>query len=457
MLSQAEIDALLGGPSAEPEEEVSGVQTQASPVAQDLPDNSEGILTPDQKDILGEIGNISMGTAATTLFALLGKKVWITTPVVNVSRWGDIQNSYRRPCVGTRIDYKEGLKGSNILILNQHDVKIITNLMMGGDGNVPEDAPLDDIDLSAIGEAMNQMIGSASTSLSSLIKMKIDIDTPSSFLMDFSDSDYFDSVNFDKNENIVSIAFRMEIDTLIDSQIMQILPVQFAVDMVEKIKVDMLGGTPAQSASAPKAAPAAPAPAPAPAYEAPAAPPQYQQPTPPPQPQYEAPPQPQYQQAPPQYEAPPQYQAPPQPQYQQAPPPQYQAPPQYQQPYEAPPQYYQQPQYQQPVPPPAQNVNVQPVKFQNFDVSSVMQQKENMGIIMDVPLEVTVELGRTSRKIKDILEFTPGTIVELDKLAGEPIDILVNGKFVAKGEVVVVMDENFGVRITDIISVEDRI
>jgi flagellar motor switch protein FliN/FliY len=444
MLSQAEIDALLGGPSEEPEEdEVSEPEMQASPMAQSLPDNSEGILTVEQKDILGEIGNISMGTAATTLFALLGKKVWITTPVVHVSKWGDIQNSYRRPCVGTRIDYKEGLKGSNILILNQHDVKVITNLMMGGDGSVAEDAPLDDIDLSAIGEAMNQMIGSASTSLSSLIKLKIDIDTPNSFLMDFSDSEYFESVNFDKDENIVSISFRMEIDTLIDSQIMQILPVQFAVDMVEKIKVDMLGGSSVQSAKAP-----APSPAPAPQM-APSAP-QYEAPAPQmasSAPQYEAPPQ--YQQ--PQYEAPPQQMAPPQ--YQPQP---QMAPPQYQQPYEQQPMYYQQPPYQQSAPPP-QNVNVQPVKFQNFDVSSVMQQKENMGIIMDVPLEVTVELGRTSKKIKDILEFTPGTIVELDKLAGEPIDILVNGKFVAKGEVVVVMDENFGVRITDIISVEDRI
>jgi flagellar motor switch protein FliN/FliY len=102
-------------------------------------------------------------------------------------------------------------------------------------------------------------------------------------------------------------------------------------------------------------------------------------------------------------------------------------------------------------------MQVSPVQFQSFDVNEVMQQKENMGIIMEVPLEIAVELGRTSKKIKEILEFTPGTIIELDKLAGEPLDILVNGKFVAKGEVVVVMDENFGVRITDIISVENRI
>jgi flagellar motor switch protein FliN/FliY len=128
---------------------------------------------------------------------------------------------------------------------------------------------------------------------------------------------------------------------------------------------------------------------------------------------------------------------------------QYAPPPQ--QGYAPPPPGYQ-PHYAPPPPP-----QVAPgVSFQNFDVASVMQQKENIEIIMDVPLEVTVELGRTTRKIKDILEFSPGSIIELNKLAGEPIDILVNGKFVAKGEVVVI-DENFGIRITDIVNAEHRI
>jgi len=439
MLSQDEIDALLGGaPEPEEEEEASQVPEGVS-VAEDISviegtGTNDGTLSGEQKDILGEVGNISMGTAATTLFALLGKKVWITTPVVNVTTWGDVEKGYTRPCVGTRIDYREGLRGSNVLILNEHDVKIITNLMMGGDGAVTDDEPINDIDLSAIGEAMNQMIGSSSTSLSSLVKMKIDIDPPMSFLMDFKENDYIETVNLAKDESIVSISFRMEIDGLIDSQIMQVLPMQFAVDMVEKIKVDMLGGASPEQTIAQAAPPPPPQPAPQAAPPPPpqaAPPPQAQQPqaAPPPQPQYQAPP--------------------PQPQYA-APPPQYAAPP---------PQYAQQPQYA--APPPQQYqappINVQPVQFQSFDVSSVMQQKENMGIIMEVPLEISVELGRTQKKIKDILEFTPGTIVELDKLAGEPIDILVNGKFVAKGEVVVVMDENFGVRITDIISVENRI
>ena len=97
------------------------------------------------------------------------------------------------------------------------------------------------------------------------------------------------------------------------------------------------------------------------------------------------------------------------------------------------------------------NVNIQPAQFQNFaQGQGEMVSAESIGLIRDVPLEVTVELGRTSKSISDILEFAPGTIIELDKIAGEPIDVLVNGKFVAKGEVVVI-EESFGVRIMEII------
>lgn len=107
----------------------------------------------------------------------------------------------------------------------------------------------------------------------------------------------------------------------------------------------------------------------------------------------------------------------------------------------------QQPMYQQ-MPP----VNVQQAQFQNFSgaFNPAMFQQENIDLIMDVPLEVTVELGRTTKSIQEILDFAPGTIIELDKIAGEPIDVLVNGKYIAKGEVVVI-EESFGVRITEII------
>ncbi len=412
MLSQEEINALLG--AAENQNSESDDSAAAS-VGLD-------ILSSEEKDILGEIGNISMGTAATTLFALLNQKVNITTPKVSVFSWKDLASRYDRPCVGIKVGYKEGLIGANVLVLKQIDVKIIADLMMGGTGEVDADRELSELDLSAIAEAMNQMVGSSATSLSSMLNMKIDIDTPNAFILDFNDDTFFEQLGFEEDP-IVATCFRMEVGTLIDSEIMQILPVGFALDMVNSLR----SGVTMESSSEPEPAPApepAPMPTPAPA-PAPV-------PTPAPEPM---PQQPMYQQDPMAQQQ----------MYQQ---------PMYQQPMPQP--MYQQPMpqqmYQQPMP----NVNVQPAQFQNFDPAAVMQQKENIGIIMDVPLEITVELGRTHKLIKEILEFSPGTVIELDKLAGEPIDILVNGKHIAKGEVVVI-DENFGVRITDIVSVEERI
>ncbi len=424
MLSQAEIDALLGDDKKDASE---GNENDSAAASVGL-----DILSSEEKDILGELGNISMGTAATTLFALLNQKVNITTPKVSVFSWKDLANRYDRPCVGIKVGYKEGLIGANVLVLKQHDVKIIADLMMGGSGEVDDTTPLSELDLSAIAEAMNQMVGSSATSLSSMLNMKIDIDTPNAFILDFNDDSFFEQLGFEEDP-IVATCFRMEVGTLIDSEIMQILPVGFALDMVNSLRNGsaMGGGETVDETPAP-----APEPTPAPAPE----------PTPAPAPQPAPEPMPQAQPEPQMYQQPPQMD--PQQMYQQ---PMYQQPQQmYQQPMYQ--QMPQQPMYQQP----QANVNVQPAQFQSFDVSAVMQQKENIGIIMDVPLEVTVELGRTHKLIKEILEFSPGTIVELDKLAGEPIDILVNGKHIAKGEVVVI-DENFGVRITDIVSVEDRI
>ncbi|MDR1539923.1 MAG: flagellar motor switch phosphatase FliY [Clostridiales bacterium] len=398
MLSQDEINALLGPSGHDPEPEPLGGDN-----------NLDEILSTEQKDILGEVGNISMGTAATTLFALLNQKVWITTPVVSLMTWSDLSASYDRPCVGVRVDYKDGLRGANVLILKEKDVRIIANLMMGGDGQVDDDGELTELDLSAIGEAMNQMVGSSSTSLSSMIKRRIDIDTPHAFVLDFTNETFFDSIGFAADDIIVCVSFKMEIGTFLKSGIMQILPLEFAMDMVDMMKNDF--------GSLPESPPTEPATPPA-ARQAPQAPAARRMPEPiAMQPSAETQPSAMQQAA--------MQQAAPQPPY--YPPPQPQA-----------------------------NVNVQPVKFQDFDLSQAVQQKENIEIIMDVPLEISVELGRTHKKIKEILEFSPGVIVELDKLAGEPIDILVNGKFVAKGEVVVI-DENFGIRITDIVSVDKRI
>lgn len=396
MLSQDEINALLSGMN-------SGSGDTSTAEADSASSSDDGFsLSATEKDAVGEISNISMGTAATTLSSLLNQKVNITTPSVSVSDWDDISTRYDRPCVMMQISYKEGIDGNNVLILKEDDVKIITDLMMGGSGKA-NDEPLSELHLSAIGEAMNQMMGSAATSMSSMFNRKIDISPPVANVID-AYSESVDNLPAFLNGSFVKVSFKMQIGDLIDSEIMQLYPIEFAKELIELF---MPSGGSAQPApqpapaaqSAPQPAPqtaSQPAPQPAPAQDMGAA------------------------------------QGMPYGGAQGMP---YGYPPQGM-PYGYPPQ---------------QDVNVSPAAFQPFSGNlSALTQKENIDLIMDVPLEVTVELGRTQKSIKDILEFAPGTIVELNKIAGEAIDVLVNGKYVAKGEVVVI-EESFGVRITEII------
>ncbi len=403
MLSQEEIDALTGG----------GVAS-----SDDTPAQEEELLTEAERDAVGEIANINMGTAATTLSTLLNNKVTITTPRVSYVTMNELSEQYDRPCVFIHISYIEGIDGNNILILKEHDVKIITDLMMGGDGT-NTDGELSELHLSAISEAMNQMMGSAATSLSSMLERKVDISPPSASLVDLNDTiDDAEILNF-LEDQIVQVSFDMKIGELVDSQIMQLYPCNFARELYNKFMNNTMGSS------------AAPEPAPAP-QPAPAAAPQ---PAPAPQPSPAAAPQPD----------------PAMSQQMMGQPMQDPSMMQMQQPYMMPQGMMQgQPMMQQPYMMPVQNVNVQTAQFQPFNagVSPLMQQ-ENIDLIMDVPLEVTVELGRTNKSIKEILDFAPGTIIELDKLAGEPVDVLVNGKFVAKGEVVVI-EESFGIRLTEI-------
>lgn len=387
MLSQAEIDALLNGSSS----------YSASDASDD--DNE---LTSQEIDALGEIGNISMGTSATTLFTLLGQKVMITTPTVSVITWEQMASEYELPFVAVKVEYTKGLLGMNLLILKDQDVKLITDLMMGGDGTNTA-GELSDLHLSAISEAMNQMVGSSSTSMSSMFDKRIDISPPKAIAIKAASEKPFSDL--DEKQKMVKIAFKMVIGSLVDSEIMQLIPIDFAKSLVDNLlNVDVK-----ETSSAGE----------------------------PPKPQ-----QPQQSQAP-------QQSAQPQPMYNT--PPQQNMQSQQQMGYgmENANSFHEQPRSSGPI-------NVQPAQFQSFDESRIAIEKKNIGIIMDVPLQVTVELGRTNKLIKDILEFGPGSIIELDKLAGEPVDILVNGKVIAKGEVVVI-DESFGVRITDIIHPSKRL
>ena len=378
MLSQEEIDALTGAAGA--------ATTTAAPTTM--------TLTDAERDAVGEIANINMGTAATTLSTLLNNKVTITTPKVSYVTINEISAQYDKPCVFIHISYIDGISGNNVLILKEHDVKVITDLMMGGDGSNTE-GELTELHLSAISEAMNQMMGSAATSLSSMLDKKVDISPPTASVVDLNDSIDDVTVSSFLSDELVQVSFTMQIGDLVDSQIMQLYPFDFARDLYQKFIGDAgLGQEEAQPGPAPAAQPQS-TPDPMAGVNMNSA-----------------------AQAMPQ-----------QPQMQ--------------------PDMAQQV-MQQPYMMPAPNVNVQPAQFQPFNagVSPLMQQ-ENIDLIMDVPLEVTVELGRSNKSIKEILDFSPGTIIELNKLAGAPVDVLVNGKFVAKGEVVVI-EENFGIRITEI-------
>ncbi|NLM74498.1 MAG: flagellar motor switch phosphatase FliY, partial [Clostridiaceae bacterium] len=229
MLSQAEIDALLKG--SDPSEDAGETQQVSEDYLEDGTVEIVEQLTEKEKDALGEIGNISMGTSATTLYALLGQKVMITTPKVQETTWEQLGKMFVKPYVAVRVQYTEGLEGLNLLILKEEDVKVITDLMMGGDGHV--EGELTELHMSAIGEAMNQMVGSAATSLSSMFEKRVDISPPDTTLID-SGSD-IDRIRIDNKSNVVAVRFSLQVGDLIDSEIMQILPIDFAREMVKNL------------------------------------------------------------------------------------------------------------------------------------------------------------------------------------------------------------------------------
>lgn len=412
MLSQDEISALLNGMDLS--EDVLG--DEAAEAAPGVASDADS-LTDVEKDAIGEVANISMGSSATTLFSLVNRKVDISTPQVNMAKWENLLDEYEKPCVFVQIKYTVGLDGSNIMVLKERDVKIITDLMMGGDGTNTE-GELGELHLSAISEAMNQMMGAAATSLSTMLNTVIDISPPESSLLDLTKVKAAEDISPFLGGTFVKVAFRLQIDTLVDSTIMQLYPVDFAKNIVNTFMNNQMGG----GAEPEPAAPAAPEPAPAPA----------------PTMDMGAVPQGGMDMGMAQQGMPMQGMMP------------NMMPMQGMQmmPNMMPMQGMQMMPMGMPM---QQNVNVQPAQFQNFAPNmAAISGQENIGLIMDVPLEVTVELGRTSKSISEILDFSPGTIIELDRIAGEPIDVLVNGKFVAKGEVVVI-EESFGVRVTEII------
>ncbi|WP_252606714.1 flagellar motor switch phosphatase FliY [Bacillus paralicheniformis] len=384
-LSQDEIDALLKG---------------GDDTAQEQPESGLSLM---EQDTIGEIGNISFGSSATALSTLLNQKVEITTPTVSVIKKSHLNDEFPHPYVSIGVSYTEGFSGNNLLVIKQEDAAIIADLMMGGDGT-NADPSLGEIHLSAVQEAMNQMMGSAATSMSTVFSKKIDISPPEVDLLDVNEGEGTEQIP--KEDPLVKVSFRLKVGELIDSHIMQLYPLTFAKDLIDELTNQDGGEEPVQTEEAkqpPVQEKPAPSPSPAPAQT------QRQEPAPSPSP---APAQTQRQEPAPKRQGTAKVSEP---------------------------------------------VQVAPAEFQSFAPQTDAQPHlQNLDMLMDIPLSVTVELGRTNRSVKEVLELSTGSIIELDKLAGEPVDILVNQRVVAKGEVVVI-DENFGVRVTDILSQAERI
>jgi len=365
MLSQEEIDALLNGNAS--------LEDTSAAKSLDVGD----YLNSMEKDALGEIGNISFGSSATALSTLLSQKVEITTPEVSIVRHDNLADEFPHPYVAIQVKYTEGFSGINVLVIKQSDAAIIADLMLGGTGENPS-SDLDEIHLSAVQEAMNQMMGSAATSMSTIFNKRIDISPPTVSVLNILEGEGTDKLP--DQDLLVKVSFRIMIGSLIDSQIMQLLPLTFAKKLAhDLIQPDDIAGGNGQEEK--RGEEAGTGHVHSPVQEADANKDSIKQET-----------------------------------------------------------------YQ----------NVQPAVFTSFEETEPHIETKNLDMLLDIPLQVTVELGRTSKTVREILEMGPGSIIELDKLAGEPVDILINHQLIAIGEVVVI-DENFGVRVTDIVSQKDRL
>ena len=365
-------------------------------------------------DAVGEILNISMGSAATAVSELLNAKTWITTPQVKVVKVGDLNYDNLEPAICVKIVYVEGITGLNMMVLKQNDVQLILNQLLGNPLVIDPNFKFDELNISAVSEIMNQMMGASATALSDLLGMKVDISVPMPYIIE--KTKFGDLCEMPLDSTVVAVTFKITVEGVMESEFMSVLSLELAKTlsgkMMEKFSASEESETPAVETTAQPASQPAPAPQPAPAAQ-PAAAPE---------------PNAMYQQPPQGY------------------------PPQgaYPQPgYGYPNQYAVYGAYPPPVPP----VNVQNAQLHQFDAMDFgipADQKDNLKLLMGVPLEISVEIGTAKRKVKDILEFTQGTIIELERQAGAPVDIVVNGNLIARGDVVVI-DDNFAVRITEIV------
>ena len=391
-LSQDELDALLGainsGNDGEDEEEKE--EESQSPSVK--VEGSQGSLTSAEIDMIGEVGNMIMGSASTALFTIIGQNVDITTPKVSVVKLNTMKDQFDGERLVTTLNFEDAIDGINFFVVDAKTAAIIADMMMGGTGENVE-VQMDEMKMSAVGEAMNQMMGAASTSMSEFLEGSVNITPPQVSMVDFNDENVaFPPPDSQSEDEIVLVSFDMSIGSFANTNIFQILPIKFVKDLYAKV-------TKSSSEAVQKLDLA-----------------EEQQPA---QPAQQASPRSKGQQSQSQRSQEEGAFMPPKPKKQEA-------------------------------------VNAQSVEFEDFDEPVYTQLPKQLELLYDVPLEITVELGRSKLKLKEIMDLNIGSIIELDKLTGEHIDILVNGKVIAKGEVVVV-SESFGVRITEIINPRERI
>ncbi|KGN03778.1 flagellar motor switch protein [Clostridium haemolyticum NCTC 8350] len=389
-LSQDEIDSLLNGDDNSDVQENSNESIEENTQSvESIEESLEDKITDIEMDLLGEIGNISMGSASTALSTIIGSTVNITTPQVSITTLKKLRDTFEVPNIALEVKYTSGIIGGNLLVMKIPDAAVIDNLMMGGDGRIEEKSELTEIEESAVSEAMNQMIGSAATSMATMFSREVNISPPVSKIWKDNSMPLCETIKED--EDIIEVSFKLTIGDLVDSNIMQILPIKTA----KKI-VSIMMGQEEKGESVEKSSNKI----------------QKQQISQ--SSQLEPKPVETYNKS----------------------------------------QYTTAPQMQYTVPQP--QVNIQKASFAPLQESNINGAPQNIDLILDVPLEISVVLGKTKKSIKDILALGTGSLIELDKLAEEPVEIYVNGKKIAYGEVVVV-DENFGVRIVNIVSGEERV
>ncbi|MEZ3435895.1 MAG: flagellar motor switch protein FliN [Lachnospiraceae bacterium] len=413
-------------------------------------------------DAIGEILNISLGASATAVSTMLNARVDITTPIVNIVSKEEFKMDKVEPAVGVEITYVAGLEGENVMLLKRHDVKVIVEMLMGME--VPDDQfELNEINISAVCEVMNQMMGASSTALSEFLGKMVNISTPISFEVK-NEQEFIDKYFIDEYPKVV-VGFTLKIADKLESEFFNVMPIELAKSLVrgflpedQIIEVNKSAGASSAPASESSSGggtlsqeeiekllagggetEAAPAPVPAaPQQTTPAAPaPQaaVQQPV----------------QAAPQVQQMPAAMVSPDVSMMQM-----QMMQQMMQQMQTMQQVMQDSIQEKKKAPEPKMIHVQTPSQLNLkpdsDIVLEGEQEENMELIMGVPLEISVEIGRTKKYVKDILDFTKGSLVVLDKLAGEQVDLYVNGQCIAKGDVVVVED-NFGIRITEIMKV----